>query len=99
MTILDQRMHAWRAEQAAECGEFGRAEILVMEHKHRMFGECAPDPCEVASSRGFERSMPNASVPSASPSGRSWGELVIGDPPTVSPNRRGRKRSHDRALG
>ena len=46
MTILDQRMHAWRAEPAAERGELGRAEILVAKHKHRMFGERAPDPGE-----------------------------------------------------
>src|SRR5215475_12487360 len=31
--------------------------------------------------------MPNASVPSSSPSGRSWGELVMGGPPTLSPER------------
>src|SRR5262249_52271993 len=34
-----------------------------------------------------ERSMSNASVPSSSPSGRSWGELVMGGPPTLSPER------------
>src|SRR5262249_18466382 len=27
MTILDQRMHAWRAEPTAERGQFGRAKI------------------------------------------------------------------------
>src|SRR5262249_11225444 len=30
---------------------------------------------------------PNASVPSSSPSERSWGELVMGGPPTLSPER------------
>src|SRR5204863_8828161 len=44
MTILDQRMHARRAEPPAEHGELARTEILVAEDKHRMFGECAPDP-------------------------------------------------------
>src|SRR5262245_46380738 len=42
---------------------------------------------KVTSSSGLERSMPNASVPSSSPSGRSWGELVMGGPPTLSPER------------
>lgn len=46
MTILDQRMHAWRAEPTAERGEFGRAKILVAEHKHRVFCEYTPDPGE-----------------------------------------------------
>src|SRR5262244_393525 len=31
--------------------------------------------------------MPNASVPSSSPSGRSWAELVMGGPPTLLPER------------
>src|SRR6516225_4986630 len=47
-----------------------------------------PIQAKVASSSGLERSMPNASVPSSSPSGRSWGELVMGGPPTLSPERR-----------
>src|SRR5262250_3860907 len=46
MTILDQRMHAWRAEPTGERGEFGRAKILVAEHKHRVFCEYTPDPGE-----------------------------------------------------
>src|SRR5262245_24435745 len=46
-----------------------------------------PIRAKVASSSGLERSMPNASVPSSSPSGRSWGELVMGGPPTLSPER------------
>ena len=46
MTILDQRMHAWRAEPTAERGEFGRAKILVAEHKHWVFREYTPDPGE-----------------------------------------------------
>ena len=46
MTILDQRMHAWRAEPTAERGQFGRAKILVAEHKHRVFCEYTPDPGE-----------------------------------------------------
>src|SRR5262245_52396607 len=46
-----------------------------------------PIQAKVASSSGLERSMPNASVPSSSPSGRSWGELVMGGPPTLSPER------------
>src|SRR6516165_10255346 len=46
-----------------------------------------PIQAKVASSSGLERSMSNASVPSSSPSGRSWGELVMGGPPTLSPER------------
>src|SRR5262249_21299814 len=46
-----------------------------------------PIQAKVTSSSGLERSMPNASVPSSSPSGRSWGELVMGGPPTLSPER------------
>src|SRR5215470_6473978 len=46
MTILDQRMHAWRAKPTAERGEFGRAKILIAEHKHRVFCEYTPDPGE-----------------------------------------------------
>src|SRR6266403_102527 len=37
---------------------------------------------KVASSSGFERSTPRASVPSASPSGRSFG-VVMDDPPSL----------------
>src|SRR5882762_10532328 len=37
---------------------------------------------KVASSSGFERSTPRASVPSASPSGRSSG-VVMDDPPSL----------------
>src|SRR5215831_10884799 len=33
-------------EPTAERGKFGRPEILFAEHKHRMFGESAPDPGE-----------------------------------------------------
>src|SRR6267154_2892786 len=36
---------------------------------------------KVASSSGCDKSMPSASVPNASPRGRSCGEPVIGDPP------------------
>src|SRR6516164_3769740 len=46
-----------------------------------------PIQAKVTSSSGLERSMPNASVPSSSPSGRSWGELVMGGPPMLSPER------------
>src|SRR5262249_19202729 len=46
-----------------------------------------PIQAKVASSSGLERSIPNASVPSSSPSERSWGELVMGGPPTLSPER------------
>jgi hypothetical protein len=46
MTILDQRMHAWRAEPTAERSEFGRTKILVAEHKHWVFCEYTPDPGE-----------------------------------------------------
>src|SRR5262245_40450007 len=46
MTILDERVHTRRAEAATECGEFGRAEVLIAEHEHRMLGQCAPDPGE-----------------------------------------------------
>jgi hypothetical protein len=47
MTVLDQRMYAWRAEPAAERGEFGRAEILVAEHKHRMSANARPIQAKV----------------------------------------------------
>src|SRR5262249_34261928 len=40
-----------------------------------------PIQAKVTSSSGLERSMTNDSVPSSSPSGRSWGELVMGGPP------------------
>src|SRR5262245_62454438 len=46
-----------------------------------------PIQAKVISSSGLERSMPNASVPSSSPSGRSWGELVMSGPPMLSPER------------
>jgi len=92
MTILDQRMHAWRAEPAAERGEFRRAEILVAKHKHRMFGEGVPDPGESRLIERLERSMPNASEPSGPPSGRSsgnWSWAILRRCPS---NRRGWER-------
>ena len=46
MTILDERMHARRAEPPAERRELGRAKILVAEHKHWVFREYTPDPGE-----------------------------------------------------
>ena len=46
MAVLDQRVGTRRAEAAAECGELGRAQVLVAEHQHRMLGEGALDPGE-----------------------------------------------------
>ena len=71
MAILDQRVLARRAEAAAERGEFGGAQVLVAEHQHRMLGKSLRDPGEGVVVERFDRSMPSASVPSVSPSGRS----------------------------
>ena len=46
MAVLDQRMLPWRAEAAAKGGDLGGAELLLAEHQHRIFGECALDPGE-----------------------------------------------------
>ena len=66
-----------RAEAAAERGEFEGAQVLFAEHQHGVVGEGLHDKALVASSSGFDRSMPIASVPSVSPRGRSCGDVVM----------------------
>ncbi len=44
MAIIDQRMDFGLAEEPAERGELGRAEVLLAEHQHRMLGESVFDP-------------------------------------------------------
>src|SRR5215510_2765878 len=51
VTIFDQGMLPGRAEAAAERGKFRRAESLVAEHEHRMFGKGASDPSDARRSK------------------------------------------------